>query len=333
MEEQFHAVPGMVKVGLSTYTPMEADDEDFGVQIQGQPWLNKGASFVKANADYFDAVGTHVVIGRGIDARDTSTAPLIAVVNQAFVKTFFKPGENPIGHRFGPPGPNSPGDWQIVGVVEDTVYTSVRWKNHAMYFTPLMQSPARTSTLDDPNGDVYIAAIVLETERRMPDMEAIARRTLGGINPNLSVVKFQTFDAQIGDQFAAERMLSKLMALFGALALLLATVGLYGVASYTVARRTSEIGIRMALGAERGGVIAMIMRGAMIQTVLGLGIGIPVALLCVRFVKSQLYEVTNVDARVMTGAIVTLAVAACVAAIVPARRAASINPVQALRME
>jgi macrolide transport system ATP-binding/permease protein len=333
MEEQFHAVPGMVKVGLSTYTPMEADEEDFGVQIQGQPWLNKGASFVKANAEYFDAVGTHVVMGRGIDVRDTSTAPLVGVANQAFVKTFFKPGENPIGHRFGPPGPNSPGDWEIVGVVEDTAYTSVRWKNHAMYFTPLMQTPPSTSALDDPNSDVYIAAIVLETARPMPDMEAIARRTLAGINPNLSVVKFQTFDAQIGDQFTAERMLSRLMSLFGALALLLATVGLYGVTSYTVARRTSEIGIRMALGAERAGVIAMIMRGAMIQTVLGLGIGIPVALLCVRFVKSQLYEITHVDARAMMSAIVTLAVPGCIAAIVPARRAASIDPLQALRME
>jgi predicted permease len=332
-EERFHAVPGMLKVGLSTYTPMESNNNDWGVQIEGQPWLNKGASFVKANAEYFDAVGTHVVMGRGIDVRDTSTAPLVGVVNQAFVRTFFKPGENPIGHHFGPPGTSSPGDWEIVGVVEDTVYTSVRWKNHAMYFTPLMQAPPASSALDDPNGDVYISAIVLDTERPVPEMEAVARRTLAGINPNLSVVKFQTFDAQIGDQFTSERMLSKLMTLFGALALLLATVGLYGVTSYTVAQRTSEIGIRMALGAERGGVIAMIMRGAMIQALVGLGIGMPVALLCVRFVKSQLYEITYVDASVMLGAIVTLAIAASIAAIVPARRAASINPVQALRME
>jgi ABC-type antimicrobial peptide transport system permease subunit len=105
------------------------------------------------------------------------------------------------------------------------------------------------------------------------------------------------------------------------------------VTAYSVARRAPEIGIRMALGAERWGVIAMIMRGAMIQTVLGIAIGIPVALLCVRFVKSQLYEITNADASVMMSAIVTLAAAACIAAIIPARRAASINPVQALRME
>ena len=128
-------------------------------------------------------------------------------------------------------------------------------------------------------------------------------------------------------------MIARLTMLFGALALLLATIGLYGVTAYSVARRTPEIGIRMALGAERRGVIAMVMRGAILQTALGLAIGIPLALLCVRFIKSQLYEITNVDVTVMAVAIVTLAVAACIAAIIPARRAASIDPVQALRME
>jgi macrolide transport system ATP-binding/permease protein len=196
-----------------------------------------------------------------------------------------------------------------------------------------MQRPASMKGPIEKDESLYAGAIVLETDRPMDDMEAITRKTLGGINPNLTMVKFQTFDDQIADQFTEERMLSRLTMLFGALALLLATVGLYGVTAYSVARRAPEIGIRMALGAERGGVIAMIMRGAMIQTVLGLAIGIPVALLCVRFVKSLLYEITDADARVMMGAIVTLAAAACIAAIVPARRAASIDPVQALRME
>jgi ABC-type antimicrobial peptide transport system permease subunit len=121
--------------------------------------------------------------------------------------------------------------------------------------------------------------------------------------------------------------------LFGVLALLLAAIGLYGVTAYTVVRRTSEIGIRMALGAERGSVIAMVMRGAIFQTVLGLTIGIPVALVCVNLVKAQLYEITGAGAAVMSGSIVTLAVAACVAGIIPARRAASIDPVQSLRTE
>ena len=128
-------------------------------------------------------------------------------------------------------------------------------------------------------------------------------------------------------------MISRLSTLFGALALLLAIIGLYGVTAYSVVRRTPEIGIRMALGAERGGVIAMVMQGAMIQAALGLAIGIPVALLCVRFVKSQLYEITSADFNVMAGAIVILALAAFTAGIIPARRAASINPVTALRMD
>jgi ABC-type antimicrobial peptide transport system permease subunit len=167
----------------------------------------------------------------------------------------------------------------------------------------------------------------------MNDMETLARRTLAGINSNLAVVKFQMFEEQIGDRFSEERMVSRLTMMFGGLALLLATIGLYGVTAYSVAGRTSEIGIRMALGAERGSVVAMIMRGATIQTVLGLAIGVPVALMCVRFVKTQLYEITNADATVMAGAVVALAVAASVAGLIPARRAASIDPAKALRME
>jgi ABC-type antimicrobial peptide transport system permease subunit len=253
-------------------------------------------------------------------------------VNQAFVNTFFKPGEDPIGAHFGSPGP-SPGDARIVGVVEDTVYTDVRMKHHPMIFVPILQRAASDKRPIDKVGALYAGTIVLETSRPMDDLQAIARKTLAGINPNLTMLKFQTFDEQIADRFTQERMISRLMTLFGGLALLLAAVGLYGVTSYNVARRSSEIGIRMALGAARGGVIAMIMRGAMMQTVLGLAMGIPVAFFCVRFVQSQLYEITSADARVVAGAVVTLVAAACIAAMVPARRAASIDPVHALRME
>jgi ABC-type antimicrobial peptide transport system permease subunit len=227
----------------------------------------------------------------------------------------------------------SAGDHQIAGVVEDTTYTTVRWKDHAMYFLPLMQRAPSDKDPIENDISLFAGAIVLETAAPMNDMESLARRTLAGINPNLTVVKFQTFDQQIGDRFNDDRMIARLTEMFGALALLLAAVGLYGVTAYTVALRTSEIGIRMALGAERRSVVAMVMRGAMMQTLLGLAIGIPVALVCVRFVKAQLYEITNADATVMAGAILTLAVAACVAGMIPARRAASIDPMQALRVE
>ncbi len=164
-------------------------------------------------------------------------------------------------------------------------------------------------------------------------MEETARKSLAGINANLSVVKFQTFEAQIADQFSEARMLSRLTMLFGGLALLLATLGLYGVTAYGIARRTAEIGLRMALGAERAGVTTMVMRGAMLQTVLGLIIGLPVAIVCVRYVTSQLYQIKAVNLAVLAGSVATLIVAAALAGLIPALRAASIDPAQALRTE
>jgi predicted permease len=332
MEERFHALPGVTKVGIATYTPMEDNNWGTGISLQGLPEIDSGASVVKANAEYFDSVGTRVVMGRGIGVQDTPSAPKVAVVNQSFVNTFLK-GRNPIGQHFGGGGQASSGDFEIVGVVEDTAYMTVRWKHHEMYFLPAMQRPASAKGPIEKDISLYAGAIVVQTARPMNEMETLARRTLAGINPNLTVVKFQTFTEQIADRFSEERMIARLTVLFGALALLLATIGLYGVTAYTVGGRTSEIGIRMALGAERGSVIAMIMRGATVQTLLGLAIGVPVALLCVRFVKAQLYEITKADTTVMAGAIVTLALAAGIAGLIPARRAASIDPAKALRTE
>jgi macrolide transport system ATP-binding/permease protein len=334
IEDQFHALPGVVKVGISTYTPMEDNNWSTSVQIQGQPDPNSGASFVKGNAEYFDSVGTHVLMGRGFKPQDLLAAPPIAVVNQEFVKKFFKPGENPVGHRMGSPRPDSQGgDYEIVGVVDNTTYTAVQWKDHAMFFVPITQRPANTKTPISEDIGLYAGAIIVQTDRPMNDMEKLAQHTLSGINPNLTIVKFQTFDQQIADRFNDDRMIARLTSLFGALALLLATIGLYGVTAYTVVRRTPEIGIRMALGAERIRVVGMVMRGAMLQAVIGLAIGAPIAILCVRYVKSQLYEITSVNTGVMVGAICVLTVAAAIAGLIPARRAASINPVKALRVE
>lgn len=330
IEARFHALPGVANAGIAIYTPMEANNWSNTVHIQGKNDQDRNASFVKINAEYFDSVGTHVVMGRGFTARDTMSAPPVAVVNQEFVKQFFKPGENPIGHRMG--GEN-PGDYEIVGVVENTTYTSVQWENHAMYFLPITQRPAGTKEPIDEDRSLYAGALVVQTTRPFENMEKLAARTLASINPNLSVVKFQTFRQQIDDRFMPERVVARLTGIFGALALLLATLGLYGVTSYGVVRRTAEIGIRMALGARRAGVIGMVMRGAMVQAILGLLIGAPVAWFCVRYIKAQLYGITSVNLAVMSAAIGVLAAAACVAGLIPARRAASIDPVKALRVE
>ena len=202
-----------------------------------------------------------------------------------------------------------------------------------MAFYPLSQrSPTDTTPIEEDEG-MYVGAFVLETSHPMSGMEALARRTLSQINPNLAVVRFQTFDAQIADQFTDDRLLARLTMLFGALALLLAMVGLYGVSAYTVARRTAEIGIRMALGAERAKVTAMIMHGALVQALVGLLCGGPIAWLCARFVESQLYEVKGLDAAVLITSVLTLVIAASLAGFIPARRAASIDPAKALRTE
>lgn len=336
--DRFHAIPGVLKVGLATYTPMEANNWGSGVKVQGEPDLNKGASWVKGTLEYFDSVGTHVVMGRGFTSQDTLNAPPVAVVNQEFVKQFFGK-RNPIGHRFGPSGPGPAGmdgAHEIVGVVEDTTYTSIYWKDHAMYFLPLTQRAGNANDPDSPmekDLSMYAGAVVIQTSRPIPGFEKIVDGTLVSINPNLALVKFQTFKQQINDRFIEERLITRLTSLFGLLALLLAAIGLYGVTAYTVVRRTPEIGVRMALGAGRGRVIGAVMRGAMLQAAAGLAIGVPVAIFCVRYVKSQLYEVTNVNVPIMALSIGVLVLAAAISGIVPARRAASIDPVRALRIE
>ncbi len=323
LEERFHAIPGVVNVGVSTFTPMEGNDDGYGVHLLGQPDIHIEATNIIVNPEYFNSVGTQVLIGRGINAHDTATSPHVAVVNEDFVKALFRPGENPIGRSFVAEEDLSQA-YEIVGVVAGTSYTDVRRNGkRPTYFGPLTQ----------PSEAGYAGAIVVQTSHPTSDMEEIARRTLMGINSNLAIQKFETFDGQIAGRFTHERMLSTLMLLFGGLALLLATLGLYGVTAYSVVRRTSEIGIRMALGANRNFVVAMILRSALLQTLFGLAIGIPVAFYGAMLVRSQLYGLTAVSGSALWVAVCMLLAAACVAGGIPALRAASVDPVRALRME
>ena len=330
-EDRFHAIPGVVHVGFCTYTPMEDDNWSTGVHVQGQPDPGHGASYVRGSAEYFDSVGTRLLLGRVFTKNDTATAPSVAVVNETFVKDFFPKGVNPIGQRFG--SAKHPDDYQIVGVVDDTAYTEAQWKDHRMFFLPMLRRAPSNKGPIETDTSLFAGALVIQTAHPMSDMESIARQTLASINPNLAIVKFQTFDQQIADRFTEERLIARLTTLFGALALLLATIGLYGVTSYTVARQTSEIGIRMALGAERLRVVAMVLRGAMIQTALGLAIGIPTAYFCVHYVEAQLYETRGVNPVILVIAVATLTLAASVAGLIPAQRAATIDPAKALRNE
>jgi macrolide transport system ATP-binding/permease protein len=336
IEDRFHAMPGVERIGLSIYTPLEGNIWSFYVYIQGQrapdPGQDVTAIFNRASPDYFKAIGQRVVRGRTFTPADTATSEGVAVVNQAFVKRLFKPGEDPLGQHFGGSAIKNSGDYKIVGVVEDTKYESVRDPVRPMYFTPMLQQ-SRTSPPKALDASLYAEALVVQMKAMTPDLAGQIRKTLAGIDPNLTVDHYQTFAQQIHGNFNTERMISRLTLLFGMLALVLASVGLYGVTSYMVVQRTQEIGIRMALGAARRAVVGMVMRGAMVQAGIGLIIGIPTALLCVRFVQSQLYNVSGQDVWVMAGAVVALAISACVAGLIPARRAASTDPMTALRSE
>jgi ABC-type antimicrobial peptide transport system permease subunit len=180
---------------------------------------------------------------------------------------------------------------------------------------------------------MFMNAMILDFNTPQPNVDALIRRTLAGIDPNLTVMDLRSMDAQVAGNFTQERLIAQLTSLFGILALILASVGLYGVMSYFVARRTSEIGIRMALGATRPSVVVMVLRGALWQVLVGLALGIPAALFAGHLMASQLYGVGSYDPVALAGAILVLGLCATLAGFLPARRAASIEPMKALRTE
>jgi ABC-type antimicrobial peptide transport system permease subunit len=180
---------------------------------------------------------------------------------------------------------------------------------------------------------MFLSAMILQFDKPQQSVDALVRSTMAGIDPNLTVVKLRPFDTQVAGNFNQERLIARLTSLFGILALVLASVGLYGVMSYFVARRTSEIGIRMALGAKQSSVVGMVLRDALWQILFGLVLGIPAALVAGHLMASQLYGVTGYDPLALVGATLVLGLCATAAGFIPARRAASIEPMQALRTE
>jgi ABC-type antimicrobial peptide transport system permease subunit len=180
---------------------------------------------------------------------------------------------------------------------------------------------------------MFVCCVILQFSRPQRDAEMLIRRTLAAIDPNLTVFYFSSYDSQVARNFNQDRLIARLTGLFGVLALILASVGLYGVMSYLVERRAAEIGIRMALGAARSTVVKSVLLGALGQIAAGLALGIPVALLAGRLIARQLYQIGSNDPLSLAAATSILAFCALAAGFIPARRAASINPVQALRTE
>jgi predicted permease len=335
IQDRFRAIPGIGSVGLATYAPLQGENWGEGIQIEGkgEPGIHEDiyASWTRVGPDFLQLVGHKLLRGRWITAQDTATSPYVAVVNQTFAKKFFSNGQDPIGRHFGLDGLKSAHEIEIVGVVSDAKYNNERQPQRPMYFRPLLQQAPQS---DGPSvRSLYVGAMMLKLDRPIEGLESQVRRTFASIDPNLTVIDYSTFEDQISGRFNQERLLSRLTSMFGLLALALASVGLYGVTAYLVVRRTAEIGIRMALGASRALVVRSVMREALLQSIIGLLVGIPIILLSTRLLKSQLYDMSGYDVRSFALAIGALMLAAWCASMIPAMRAASTDPVKALRTE
>jgi len=339
LEHEFSALPGVQSVGLALYSTLEGNNWGEQVYVEGRPAPRpdeqNGTSWDRVSPHFFETIGEPVVRGRGFTEQDTATSRMVAVVNQSFVKKFF-PHEDPIGRRFGVFDQKYAADFEIVGIVADATYNNPRDPARPMYFRPMTQlntTLTERSAVTAETRSLFPNSMTIRFTGDAAGLESLVRHTLAKINPNFTVLDFTSLDYQIAGNFNQERLISRLTALFGLLALVLASVGLYGITAYSVARRTSEIGLRMALGANRGNVVALVLRAASWQVGLGLAIGIPAALLGGRLMSSQLYGVSAYDPFTLAAAVLVLSVCAAVAGFIPARRAASIEPMNALRTE
>ena len=340
LEERLSSLPGVQGAGLAMYNPL-TDNWGEGILVQGHPQPKmgeeSGASWDRMSASYLQNLGMPMVRGRYFTAADNETAQLVAIVNEAFVKRFFKSNEDPLDQHFGIDLPELASTFRIIGVVRDAKFAGFQLSKPArpMFYVPLMQ------TVNYPHPLLkkielrshYISGIMLVTQASPGALEPVLTRALAEVDPNLTIDNVRTLQQQVDYSFEQERSVAGLAALFGIVALLLAAVGLYGVTAYTVAQRTQEIGIRMALGADRANVVQMVLRGASMRVLTGIVLGLPLAVGAGKLISAQLYGVSIYDPPALGAATIALSVSAFLAAIIPAGRAASISPMRALRTE
>jgi predicted permease len=340
LEERLNRLPGVQGSGLALYNPL-TDNWGELIYVAGHPApkMNEesGASWDRVSYNYLQDFGILVLRGRAFTAADNETTEPVAIVNGAFVKRFFKSNEDPVDQHFGLDMPENASTFRIVGVVRDAKFAGwgLYLPARPMFYVPLAQNVNYKQEMMKAIElrSHFIGGMMLVTNTPPGALEPLLTRTLAELDPNLTIVSVRTMEQQVALSFDQERAVASLAGLFGIIALLLAAVGVYGVTAYAVAQRTNEIGIRMALGADRAKVIQLVLRGAFKRVMIGLLLGLPLAIGAGRLISAQLYGVTSWDPFALTVAASALALCAFFATIIPASRAASISPMSALRIE
>jgi predicted permease len=338
LQDRLSQIPGVLNVGLSNYAPQDGCCANSGISFEdpaADAAKSKMTTWLRVSTHYFETLDIPLLRGRFIGDQDTASSRRVAIIDESFARKFFH-GKDPIGQHFGMGGISGhSGDYEIVGVVQDTQYDAATVAQNPMFFLPLTQTVhyelASYNTTD--KGSLYIGRIELHVAGAHENIEPAVRHTLATISPNLTAWSMVSLKDQVALQFNQQRLIARLTGLFSLLALTLAAVGLYGVTAYSVAGRTEEIGIRMALGANRHSVVTMILKEGFTQTAVGLAIGIPFSFIGGHLISNQLYKTKAYDPLAFASAALLLMLCALIAGLIPARRAASIDPMRALRTE
>jgi predicted permease len=323
MLERLRAVPGVTAVTLSENGLFSGTESSTSLAISGRPEIAYPANQVSYDSvapDYFEVVGIPIVLGRGITAKDRAGALRVAVINESMARFYF-PNQNPIGQRFAETDEMDK-VYEIVGVSRDARDHELRGDVRRRYYSPLLQD-AET-----------LSAFNFEIRARRPEaLTEPVREAVRGFDPRLVINELTPLTANIDDSIGDERLVAKLSAVFGALALLLASIGLYGVISYTISRRTNEIGIRMALGANHGKVLWMVLRETLLLALAGIGLGLLAVLASARMLSNHLFGLSAYDPPTLAAAMAVLVAVAVVAGVIPGSRATRVDPTEALRYE
>ncbi|MGI9074660.1 MAG: ABC transporter permease [Bryobacteraceae bacterium] len=326
LDERLNQIPGVISASIARYTPESGSSSSGSFSIQGYT-TSAGKEMnlyrVEVSPRFFETLGIPVLLGRTIGPRDTPASPAVAVVNESFVKEYL-PSQNPIGRRIALGSPFRPPGIEIVGVVGDSKYYDLREKAEPMAFLAAWQLGG-----DDP----YAGSLLLRTSGETFGIKREVRRILSGISSKLPVLNVTTLDHQVDESLYQQKMMTSLCSIFGVAALLLAAIGIYGTVAYAVARRTTEIGIRIAIGAQRANVLWMVLRESVVLIAAGLVFGLPLAWVAARWIRTFLFGVPVADPLAIAGAVFLIAIASLVAAYLPASRATKIDPMRALRYE